>query len=692
MNESGPRNPLLSSIFVNALLRAFGNGTEKIAMLGTESSPIAMGILRPKGLFQWETFQPSQAPLGAWIQCRETPLGELLSGLITALPGPCLSVGTSQMDPEVVARPEPTARLETMDHIATARIELTGDFDSYWATLDKNFRHQVARRQRRLADAGTKVELQILRDPASVEEAVHQYSELEQQGWKGALGTAVDAHNVQGTFYREVLTDYCRVGMGKIFRFLFDGRVAAMGLCVEYGSTLVVLKVGINEEYKTHAPGILMRVAYLRELFREGAIKRIELYGRASSSQLEFTSDTRKIYHASLYRWGFLRNLREQLRSYRKSEGAAAPVSVYQSISELPQSPRQLLERASSDGFSCSFAWYKNFASHAVDPSDSVRMYTVLAPTGRSAIGILPMVETAPNPAKRGRHLRALSNFYTPLTGLVVGGGQDAHLCARAIAATLVKDRPRWSSIDIHPVDPLSSQYEALVDALKSEGYIVHKYFCFGNWYLLVDGRSFAQYFSTLPSRLRNTIERKEGRLRASGLIRVDIIRSTVDLEPAIDAYERVYLESWKVPEPYPDFMRGFIKTIAEQGWLRLGLLYIGGEPAAAQVWIVQSQVAAIYKLAYSNRFARHSPGSILSAHLMKHVIDRDKVQSVDYLVGDDHYKKDWMTHRRERWGIVAYSPRTLSGLASAGKEFAGDTFRRLKRSFRSYPDNQSAK
>ena len=43
----------------------------------------------------------------------------------------------------------------------------------------------------------------------------------------------------------------------------------------------------------------------------------------------------------------------------------------------------------------------------------------------------------------------------------------------------------------------------------------------------------------------------------------------------------------------------------------------------------------------------------------MQHVIDTDHVEEVDYLTGDDAYKQDWMSHRRERIGLVAFNPRT---------------------------------
>ena len=50
---------------------------------------------------------------------------------------------------------------------------------------------------------------------------------------------------------------------------------------------------------------------------------------------------------------------------------------------------------------------------------------------------------------------------------------------------------------------------------------------------------------------------------------------------------------------------------------------------------------------------------------MMAHVIEQDGVSTVDYLTGDDNYKRDWMSTRRERRGIAAYNTGTPPGLAA---------------------------
>jgi hypothetical protein len=64
----------------------------------------------------------------------------------------------------------------------------------------------------------------------------------------------------------------------------------------------------------------------------------------------------------------------------------------------------------------------------------------------------------------------------------------------------------------------------------------------------------------------------------------------------------------------------------------------------------------------------------------MQYVIEQDRVTEVDYLIGDDAYKKSWVSDRRERWGLVAYNPKTASGLLGLGRELTGRTVHYLMR------------
>lgn len=315
-------------------------------------------------------------------------------------------------------------------------------------------------------------------------------------------------------------------------------------------------------------------------------------------------------------------------------------------------------------------AWFDHLAAHGF-----VGGVQTFLPCLRDACAdtllALPM-------AQSGGGLRSLSNYYSSLYG-PAGQGWPAAGHWLALAATL-RRHAAGAVLDWQPLDADGAFIQALAPALRAAGYWTDSYDCFGNWYLPVVHARFADYFSALPSPLRNSIERGRRRLQRTEGYHLHIQADAgAGLEEAIAAFEGVYRRSWKKPEPCPEFMPGLMRMAAQRGWLRLGVLQLQGQPVAAQVWLVVGGKANIYKLAYVQGFERLSPGSVLTAALMAHAMDVDRVREVDYLTGDDAYKRDWMTHRRVRVGLLAFDPLRWRGLVAAARHFGGRRLRAVQ-------------
>jgi hypothetical protein len=345
---------------------------------------------------------------------------------------------------------------------------------------------------------------------------------------------------------------------------------------------------------------------------------------------------------------------------------------------------------ASARGFFGSLPWFRHLADTIVDRQHILRIYSA---TGKSesepAALMLPMFHRIAGrrwfQRLAPRRLQALANYYSPLFEPLLQPAPELALTMTALVARIAQERPRWDTVDLHPMDSGDPLFPKLEASFRAAGMAVQRYFCFGNWYLEVNGRSYDAYFESLPSKLRHTLKRKSASLAAR--LRIDIVTGSERLEQTIAAYEAVYLSSWKPPETFPAFIPELMRLCAAQGSLRLGVAYIDEQPAAAQFWIVHNGVASIYKLAYHERLARLSAGSILTAALMRHAIDIDAVREVDFLSGDDIYKSDWMPHRRERWGLTAFNLHTTRGILLALKNFGGRGAKRcIHAVFRSDP------
>jgi hypothetical protein len=273
------------------------------------------------------------------------------------------------------------------------------------------------------------------------------------------------------------------------------------------------------------------------------------------------------------------------------------------------------------------------------------------------------------------RRVEALGNFYTSLYSPILNDEATA-IDLAALLQAASRDHGSAHEMRFAPMDPAAPAYAATLAALRSIGWVPFRYFCFGNWHLAVDS-DWKTYLEHRSGELRSTLKRKGKKFAAAGGT-LEIITDPAHAEAAIADFNHVYARSWKKPEPYPDFIPGLIRWLARQGWLRMGIAKLDGQPIAAQLWIASHGRTNIFKLAYDEEHAIHASGTLLSALLMEQAIDEDKVEAVDYLIGDDPYKQSWMTQRRERWGIVAYNPSTAIALPLLAKEISGRLVRRL--------------
>lgn len=366
----------------------------------------------------------------------------------------------------------------------------------------------------------------------------------------------------------------------------------------------------------------------------------------------------------------------------------------FDDLNRLAPAADALFEAGFKRSIFLSRPWFQNLVQTSLHNGDRVRIFMVEDPAGSGTpVLLLPASHGQPRYLKP-RTLSSLTNFYSPLFEPLVAPNCDPRRALDKLAETIATDSPSWDVLNLRWFDNNSPLFERLVGALRSAGFIVQTYFCSGNWYEPVAGRSYEEYLRGLRSSVRNIARSKAKKIERSGRVRLEIVSAGDTLEPAIRAYERIYNSSWKTPEPFPDFMPGLLHSFAKEGWLRLGLAYVDEEPAAAQVWFVANGIASIYKIAYDQKFKDLSVGSFLTMHMLRETIDVEKVQEIDYLTGDDQYKRDWMSQRRERWGILAMNPRTPKGAAAivrhVGGRFAKRAMQRLLQSFRQEKAHQT--
>jgi len=323
----------------------------------------------------------------------------------------------------------------------------------------------------------------------------------------------------------------------------------------------------------------------------------------------------------------------------------------YTDWNQLPESANALFEQAEKDSIFFTRPWFVNLTATALDGKQALVLACVV--TENKVVAILPLMKS-----DGGTWCSLKHRYTTHFSLLLADENQQAILTCLSQGLSQLSLR----GLLLEPVADNDSGIVGLQQAMEVSGFNCEKIFRLYNWIYRVQGQSYEDYMAARPARLRNTISRKKRKLDREYGYEIRLF-SGGEVPQAMSDYYAVYGASWKANEQYVSFMNGFVDGFSRPGWSRLAVLYINGQPIAAQLWFVLHGKASIFRLAYDETWKKYSPGSILTSFLMEYVIKVDKVDEIDFLTGNDAYKQDWMSDRRERFALSCVKKVESSGM-----------------------------
>lgn len=340
---------------------------------------------------------------------------------------------------------------------------------------------------------------------------------------------------------------------------------------------------------------------------------------------------------------------------------AGTTLEVFKHPKEFPHEVRALFDQAEVADVELGATWYANLIDTVFGNTGGAVFY-VLRESG-AVRAALPLLRVS---RAWGHELHSLGNFYTSRWAALLA--PDAGTIELTTLLRMIAAQER-GLIKFHftPLDAQGPTTAALWAALRATGLIGFRHFRFKNWF--TDGSaSWPAYLATRKGKHRSDLKRMGAKLQEAGAV-LSVVTGGDELEGAIEDFVRVYNSSWKQPEPFPGFIPALVRAAAARGWLRLGRIHLDGQAIAAQLWFVHAGRASIFKVAYDEAFKPYSPGSVCTALVMQCVMEQDGIGHIDYLIGDDAYKRIWMNQCRDRIAFDAFRRRHPFGLFCALRE-----------------------
>lgn len=346
------------------------------------------------------------------------------------------------------------------------------------------------------------------------------------------------------------------------------------------------------------------------------------------------------------------------------SGGGGDAVRIFETPDELPEAAAALLGR---DGFFSSLAWWRTVWAAGVAPGTT----PIVAWSQDGAGGVLFAL-----PRHGNGRIEALTNPYTCRYQPMAGPGADLRMAGRALARL-------GRGGGVVRLDALAPEWPGLAELLagaRAGGMVPLRFEHFGNWHQPTAGLDWRGYLAGRPGALRERVRRRLRAAERDNGLAVAVVVAPEAVAGGIGEYDAVYGRSWKEPEPFPRFNAELMHQAAREGVLRRGVLRREGEAIAVQLWIVRDGVAALLKLAHDEAFKPISPGTVLSAWMIRRLLEEERVASIDFGRGDDPYKQLWTSERRQRVGVLLATPWHPAGAAVLLRHGLGRLRARLRR------------
>ena len=196
-------------------------------------------------------------------------------------------------------------------------------------------------------------------------------------------------------------------------------------------------------------------------------------------------------------------------------------------------------------------------------------------------------------------------------------------------------------------------------------------------------------YLRRLSAERAATLRRKRRQLEKSGAVRFEHVAPVpVDVVNELRAAFDVEARSWKGaagsavaarPEMF-EFFRLLGERYAADGRLLVRRLFAGTDVAAVHVAVVEAQRCFELKIGYDERFARSSPGMLLTCECLADSVDRGH-RAHEFLGNAADWQRPLATSERMLTTLVVY-PLSPRGVFALGIDVAGFAWRRLRQSF----------
>ena len=185
-----------------------------------------------------------------------------------------------------------------------------------------------------------------------------------------------------------------------------------------------------------------------------------------------------------------------------------------------------------------------------------------------------------------------------------------------------------------------------------------------------LDGDAYLQ--ETIKGSRRKRLRQQLSGLRKEGDVVFDLAGDSAGVAAALDVFLTLEASGWKgkagsalqSDEAISAFTRDAVTALAVQGKAQIMTMTASGKPIASLIVFVEPGTAWLWKIAYDEDFARHSPGKHVLMEAVRLLLNAQPGLFIDSCATPDHPLADMILGERMAMGDVVVSAGGRAGPA----------------------------
>jgi CelD/BcsL family acetyltransferase involved in cellulose biosynthesis len=196
------------------------------------------------------------------------------------------------------------------------------------------------------------------------------------------------------------------------------------------------------------------------------------------------------------------------------------------------------------------------------------------------------------------------------------------------------------------------------------------------------------EFWAATSQRFKKTVRNVRNRLAKVGAVSIEEHRVVAPDSSVFADLLAVSERSWKAPHELaiatmpgmPEFFRGLTARASARGWLRLWLMRLDGRPVASEYQLeADGRVHALRADFDASLPEDLSPGTHLTAEIVRALFGRETVYEYDMGPGDNEYKSRWASDAHELRRLRIFRPGAYGTLLHAVETHVLGSLRRLR-------------